>query len=99
MLISRECSITPTPANRWTAQKSCVADKDSSSRVAGFLKCPINAFDDSFFEISHAELKYMDPQQRLLLEVAWEGLEDAVINPLSLEKTNVGIFTGWNLHS
>ena len=36
----------------------------------------------------------MDPQQRLLLECAWEALEDAAIDPLSLRGSPTGVFTG-----
>ena len=51
-------------------------------------------FDAGFFGISPREAVVMDPQQRLLLEVAWEGLERAGIDPLSLRGTAGGVFAG-----
>ena len=36
----------------------------------------------------------MDPQQRLLLEVAWEVLERAGIDPVSLRGSATGVFAG-----
>jgi acyl transferase domain-containing protein len=61
---------------------------------AGFLKCPVDEFDAKFFGISPREALSLDPQQRLLLEVAWEGLEDAGINPLSLQNSETGVYVG-----
>ncbi|MER6175939.1 type I polyketide synthase [Streptosporangium sp. NPDC001681] len=62
-------------------------------RRGGFL--PDAAwFDAEFFGISPREAALMDPQQRLLLETAWEALEHARIDPVSLQDSETGVFVG-----
>lgn len=79
--------IGEVPAGRW---------KDSASlpqqlRRGGYVS-NVDQFDAAFFGISPREAQLMDPQHRLLLEVAWEGLWDAGIDPLSLAGTDAGAF-------
>ncbi|RSM80758.1 polyketide synthase [Amycolatopsis sp. WAC 01375] len=55
-------------------------------------------FDNELFGISPREAREMDPQQRVLLETAWQTFESARIDPLGLQGSRVGVFTGVMYH-
>ena len=51
-------------------------------------------FDPLFFNISPREAESMNPHQRLIMQESWKALEDAGINPRSLENTLASLFIG-----
>ncbi|WP_027390129.1 type I polyketide synthase [Chrysiogenes arsenatis] len=95
-------AISPIPAERWDAARYYSADPEQPGmmyvREGGFLSTSPYEFDPRFFGISPKEAKSLDPQQRLLLELAWEALEDAGIDPNSLQGSRTGVFIGMCSH-
>ncbi|HTF55437.1 MAG TPA: SDR family NAD(P)-dependent oxidoreductase, partial [Pseudonocardia sp.] len=88
------------PADRgrlWEGVFDQQAGSESHSRVGAFLY-GAGHFDAQFFGISPREALAMDPQQRLLLETSWEALEDAGIDPGSLQGSSTGVFAGLIYH-
>jgi polyene macrolide polyketide synthase len=67
------------------------------ARGGSFL-ADLAGFDAEFFGIAPRDALAMDPQERLLLEAAWEALEDAGIDPLSLGGSDTGVFAGMMPH-
>jgi mycobactin polyketide synthetase MbtC len=98
---SREL-LGPFPRDRGWA----IDDLLSASRVAegwrqicdagGFLDGAA-VFDPAFFGLTDREAMVMHPQQRVAMRVAWKALENAGINPGTLEGSEVGCFVGMSM--
>jgi mycobactin polyketide synthetase MbtC len=101
LIESREL-LGPFPRDRgWT-----VDDLLSASRVdegwrqvsdsGGFLSGAAS-FDAPLFGLTDHEAMVMHPQQRVAMRVAWKALENAGINPATLEGSEGGCFVGMSM--
>lgn len=90
--------ITPFPRDRgWPiADLLSLSDREGWSRIsdAGGFLTDAAEFDPAFFGIAQREAIAMEPQQRVGMRVAWKALENAGINPGSLEGSEAACFIG-----
>lgn len=97
MLDAGKESIGPIPENRWNNKNYYHEVRGTLGKIcthSGGYVDNIDQFDPTFFAISPKEAANMDPQQRLMLELAWEALENANINPETLNGSNGSVYIG-----
>ncbi|MFC4469418.1 type I polyketide synthase [Streptomyces xiangluensis] len=94
LLLAARDATGPLPADRgWDQDALDGPDRAVVPRRGGFLD-GVADFDAGFFGLSPREAVATDPQQRLLVETAWEAVERAGIDPLSLSGTRTGVYVG-----
>lgn len=79
--------------NHWYGVVGDPAANRNGVQKGGFIE-GIEKFDAEFFDIQPIEARSMDPCQRMVLETAWHALEDAGINPRTLNGTPTGVYIG-----
>lgn len=77
----------------WSGVVGDPAAEDDILRRGGFIE-GLGQFDADFFGIRPIEPRVMDPRHRMLLETCWHSLEDAGIDPDSLQSTQAGVYIG-----
>ncbi len=95
-------AVTPFPADRgWDVDALYDPEPGRAGRTVtqeGAFLHDAADFDADLFGMSPREARDIDPQQRVVLETAWEALENARIDPLSLKGSSTGVYCGVMYH-
>ncbi|MEU1056495.1 beta-ketoacyl synthase N-terminal-like domain-containing protein [Streptomyces sp. NPDC005876] len=91
MLAKGERRFTPVPEGRWHGLDPGI---ELPAPPAASLLDRIDTFDARFFGIAPRMAAWMDPQHRMMLELAWHAVENAGIDPDSLDGEPVAVFVG-----
>lgn len=67
------------------------------ARLGGFISDAAE-FDAAFFDVEPAEALSTEPLQRIMLHLAWEVVERAGIDPLTLRGSTTGVYMGATGH-
>ena len=91
-------AIIAVPQDRWPQDLFHHEDPNVPGKtyvsMGGFLKHPIDGFDNEFFKVTPLEAETLDPQQRLLMETTWEALENAHMPASQLKGSQTGVYIG-----
>ena len=100
-LIEGQDVLEEIPASRWDVNAYYHPNRKMRGKMVthkgGFIT-DHDKFDAYFFHIAPTEADFLDPNQRIALETSWHALENAGIDPASLENTDTGVFMGVMFH-
>lgn len=97
-LLSQRCARGPVPASRFNAAAFYNPQKDRTGCIryteSYCIDNDLEDFDNSFFEMTSADVQTLDPQQRQLLECCYEALECGGITLNQVANTMTGVYIG-----
>ncbi len=96
-LTTKKDLVTEVGEDRWDTRILKHSRKSEAGKSYVFSAGQLNRiqeFDAQFFGISPREAAQMDPQQRILLELTWEAMENAAVNPETLEGSDTAVYVG-----
>ncbi|CDJ66475.1 Polyketide synthase, related, partial [Eimeria necatrix] len=97
MLLREKDCVSEIPLTRFDVDLFYDAEIDAKGKMyvrkAAFMD-NAEMFDNSFFNLSAAEVNYMDPQQRMALEVAYDAFYAAGYSRDTLVGKSIGVWIG-----
>ncbi|MDZ4083386.1 MAG: beta-ketoacyl synthase N-terminal-like domain-containing protein, partial [Bdellovibrionales bacterium] len=96
-VIEKVDCIGEVPSDRWNSDQYFDPRPFVEGKIGQAKGGFINGYryhDPKFFDLSLNEAKAMDPQQRVIQQMAWEAIENAMLDPRELEKNSTGVMIG-----